>query len=54
MLIPYFLLKHGASNKYRPPINVAPLGIKIEISTSPLISAAPLTTVLIRIVTIFF
>ena len=45
--------KHLTSNKRRPLINASPLGIHIEISTSPLISATPLNVVLIRIVTIF-
>ena len=46
--------KRRASNKRRPLISAAPLGIHIEISTFPLIRAAPLTTALIRIVTVFF
>ena len=37
-----------------PQISVAPLGIHIEITTFPLISAAPLNTAPIRIVTIFY
>ena len=46
--------KLRASNKHGTLINAIPLGIHIEISASPLISAAPLNTVLIRIVTIFY
>ena len=42
------------SNKRRPLICAAPLVIHIEISASPLISAAPLNAALIRIVTIFY
>ena len=37
-----------------PLISAAPLGIHIEISASPLISAALLKTALIRIATIFY
>ena len=46
--------KHLTSNKRRPLISASPLGIHIEISTSPLISATPLNVALIRIVTIFY
>ena len=38
----------------RPQIGAAPLGMHIEISASPLISAMPLNLVLIRIVTIIY
>ena len=46
--------KPRASNKRHPLISTATLGIHIEISASPLISAAPLNTALIRIVTILY
>ena len=39
---------------FPPLISASPLGIHIEISTSPLISATPLNVALIRIVTIFY
>ena len=46
--------KRRALIKYRPLISAATLGIHIEISAIPLISASPLNTALIRIVTIFY
>ena len=46
--------KCWASNKCCPLIKAAPLAIHIEISGSPLISAAPPNAGLIRIVTIFY
>ena len=46
--------KRRASNNRRPLISVASLGIHIEISAFLLIRAAPLNTVLIRIVIIFY
>ena len=46
--------KHLTSNKCHPLISASPLGIHIEISTSPLISGTPLNVALIRIVTIFY
>ena len=46
--------EHLTSNKRRPLISASPLGMPIEISTSPLISATPLNVVLIRIVAIFY
>ena len=46
--------KRLASNKRYPLISAAPLGIVIEISASPLISAPPLNAALIRIVAIFY
>ena len=46
--------KRRASNQHRPLISAAPLGIHIEISASPLISAATLNAALIRIVAIFY
>ena len=46
--------KRRASNKLRPLISAATLSIHIEISASPLISAAPLNKVLIKRVTIFY
>ena len=49
-----FSNKRWASNKRRSLIRAALLGIHIEISASPLIDAALLNTVLIRIVTIFY
>ena len=42
------------ASKPRPLISATSMGIYIEISTSPLISAAPLNAGLIRIVTIFY
>ena len=45
--------KRRASNKRRPLISAEPLGIHTEISASPLISAATLNTVLIKLVAIF-
>ena len=46
-----FLLIDQVSNKH---ISTSLLGIHIKISASPLISAAPLNVVLIRVVTIFY
>ena len=46
--------KHRVSNKRNPLTNAAPLGINIEISVSPLISAATLNAALIRIATILY
>ena len=46
--------KRLTSNKRRPLISPPHLGIHIEISTSPLISATPLNVALIRIVTIYY
>ena len=46
--------KSRASNKHHPLISTAPLGIHIEISASPLISAAPLNAALTEIVTISY
>ena len=46
--------KHLTSNKRHPLISASHLGIQIEISTSPLISATPLNVALIRIVTIYY
>ena len=46
--------KHLTSNKRRPLISVSPLGIHIEISTSPLITDTPLNVALIRKVTIYY
>ena len=46
--------KHWVSKKRHPLISAAPLGIQTEISTAPLISAAPLNAALIRIVSIFY
>ena len=42
--------KGKTPNKHCPLISVAPLGIHIEISASPLISVVPLNAVLVRIV----
>ena len=41
-------------NTVFPLIRATPLDIHIQISASPLISAAPLNTALIKIVTIFY
>ena len=46
--------KRRALSKYRTLISATPLGIHIEISAFLLISATPLNTALIRIVTIFY
>ena len=45
--------KRRASNKCRPLISVAPLGIHIEISASSLTSAAPLNAALITYLLVF-
>ena len=46
--------KHQVSNKRHPLTSAAPVSIHIEISVSPLISAATLNAALIRIVTILY
>ena len=45
---------HLTSNKRCPLVSALPLGMHIEISTYPLISATPLNVALIRIVTVFY